>query len=165
MGRSPVIPREKRTRIVLSILAGEDASQPTRRADPSTTSCTDTTSAITSTTYDVAGRDTATSTTAPGGGISTLGHVYLDDGWVSTLTVDAVTVVTLAYDAATAEATGVTYAATGAGALTLGGRNSDVGTKLGTAAARERWSVSTSMNRVVSMALPSGGKYCLQVFW
>ena len=44
-----------------------------------------------------------------------------DDGRVSTFSVDAVTVATVAYDAVTADASGVTHVATGAGSLTLGG--------------------------------------------
>ena len=130
---SDTTPRTTTTSYGDARTAPDDDPRVTRVTDPSgtlsttvdllgrTTSYTDTTGAVTTTTYDIAGRVTTTSTTAPGGGISTLGWTYLDDGRVSTLSVDAVTVATVAYDAATAETTGVTYAATGAGSLTLGG--------------------------------------------
>ena len=45
---------------------------------------------VTSTVYDIAGRVTTTTSTAPGRGVSTLGWTYLDDGRVSTFSVDAV---------------------------------------------------------------------------
>lgn len=73
-----------------------------------TVSYTDTTGTQTTTSYDLPGRVTSQTTTATGGGSSTLAFTYLADGRTDTVKLDAVTLATVGYDTA-AEITAVSY--------------------------------------------------------
>jgi RHS repeat-associated protein len=72
------------------------------------TSYTDTSGTVTTTVYDQVGRAYQQSTTAPGGGVSTAGMVFLDDGRVSQVSLDGKVVATPAYDTY-AQLSGVSY--------------------------------------------------------
>lgn len=83
------------------------------------TSYTDATGLVTTTSYDIAGRVTATTTTPTSGGPSSMGWTYLDDGRVSTVALDGVQVAAVSYDSA-AQLAGVAYGPAGAPVTSLG---------------------------------------------
>ncbi len=83
------------------------------------TSYTDATGLVTTTSYDIAGRVTSTTTTPPTGGPSSMGWTYLDDGRVSTVTLDGAQVAAVSYDSA-GQVSGVAYGPAGAPITTLG---------------------------------------------
>ena len=88
------------------------------------------------TSYGIAGRVTASSSVAAGGGVSTVGYEFLDDGRVSTVSLNGIQVAAVAYDAA-AQVSGVTYGPVGSPVI---GSGSLVRTVAGAAKAQS-WSV------------------------
>ncbi|MBK7610674.1 MAG: hypothetical protein IPJ15_04990 [Actinomycetales bacterium] len=111
--------------------APDDDPRVTRVSDPSgtitttvdllgrVTSYTDATGLVTTTSYDVAGRVTSTTTTPMVGDASTMGWTYLDDGRVSTVTLDGAQVAAVSYDSA-GQLSGVAYGPAGSPITTLG---------------------------------------------
>ena len=87
------------------------------------------------TSYGIAGRVTASSSVAAGGGVSTVGYAFLDDGRVSMVSLDGIQVAAVGYDAAAVS--GVTYGPVGPPVIGLG---SLVRTAAGAAKAQS-WSV------------------------
>ena len=88
------------------------------------------------TSYGIAGRVGASSSVAAGGGVSTVGYEFLDDGRVSTVSFNGIHVAAVAYDAA-AQVSGVTYGPVGSPVI---GSGSLVRTVAGAAKAQS-WSV------------------------
>ena len=111
--------------------APDDDPRVTRVSDPAgtitttidllgrVTSYTDATGLVTTTSYDIAGRVTSTTTTPTSGGASSMGWTYLDDGRVSTVTLDGAQLAAVSYDSA-GQLSGVVYGPAGAPVSTLG---------------------------------------------